>query len=326
MVADAELMSRTASGDREAFAALVDRHKNRLVNYLTSLTRDRERAEDFAQEAFVRVFESAGRYQERGQFLPYLFRIATNLLRTEERKARRRELLLHTFHRNGNGHAPSPQTELLQEEIGVRVASALARLPLRYRAPLLLREMEGWSYEDIAAALDCRAGDGQVTASSWTRGATTPIGVLLDEWRCTMTLNDNELGSVLRDLPRYEASGEFTNEVMARLERRPPKRPRSRTLVALAAGVVLAAGIWMGVRTYREHEARAQKAVRAEQLRQEYEALQRELRDLRSVAREASPVMELGGTPDVQFIFDLERFANELSTGGAQPISHRMTR
>lgn len=158
---DAELMSRVQTGDRGAFAVLVDRHKHRLVNYLSTLTRDRDRAEELAQDTFIRLFESAGRYDERGQLVPFLFRIATNLLRSEDRKKRRREVLLHMF--SGNGHhrsdnGTSPQEELLRKEVGQRVKKALAGVPLRYRSPLVLREMEGWSYRDIASALNCREG------------------------------------------------------------------------------------------------------------------------------------------------------------------------
>jgi len=158
---DAELAARMQGGDRAAFATLVNRHKHKLVNYLTGLMRDRDRSEELAQDVFLKLYQHRGRYQERGQFLPYLYRIATNLARSEERKRRRREFLLQKFSFNGNGRrelAPSPQTELLRNELGTRVGKAIEALPLRYRSPLVLREIEGWSYRDIAAALNCREG------------------------------------------------------------------------------------------------------------------------------------------------------------------------
>lgn len=159
-VDDAELLNRVQSGDRDAFAGLVNRHKDKLVNYLTVLVRDRGRAEELAQEVFLKLFVNVNRYQERGQFLPYLYRIATNLVRSEERTRRRRELLLRAFSSNGNGHRPqrSPHAELLSMEIEERVGEAIAALPLRFRSPLTLREIEGWSYRDIADALNCREG------------------------------------------------------------------------------------------------------------------------------------------------------------------------
>lgn len=151
-------MDRVQSGDRQAFVFLVDRHKHRLINYLTAMTRDRDQAEDIAQEAFVRLFTHSARYEERGQFVAYLYRIATNLLRAQERTRKRRELLLARFARSSRDNPSSPQDTLLHDEMEQRVADAIARLPLRYRAPLLLHEIEGWPYRDIAEALECREG------------------------------------------------------------------------------------------------------------------------------------------------------------------------
>ena len=69
---DADLMARVRSGDREAFAHLVDRHKDAMVNYLTRLTGSRDRAEEVAQETFVRLYRSASRYKEQGRLGGYL--------------------------------------------------------------------------------------------------------------------------------------------------------------------------------------------------------------------------------------------------------------
>jgi len=152
-------MRRVQEGDREAFAALVERHKAPLVRFLAALARDWGRAEEVAQDTFVRLFELSHKYEERGQFTPYLFRIAANLLRTQDRKERRRTILLKVFSMNG-GHStpPSPQTVCLRDELSHRLSDALAALPLRYRSPLVLRDMEGWSYADIARALSCGEG------------------------------------------------------------------------------------------------------------------------------------------------------------------------
>ena len=67
-------------------------------------------------------------------------------------------MLLKAFSRNGVDRTPSPQALCLQDELGLRLAEALSALPLRYRSPLLLREMDGWSYHDIARAMNCREG------------------------------------------------------------------------------------------------------------------------------------------------------------------------
>jgi RNA polymerase sigma-70 factor (ECF subfamily) len=166
-VTDAELMAEVRRGDREAFAGLINRHKDTLVNYLNRLTGCRDRAEDFAQEAFLRLYQSAPRYHEQGRLVPYLYRIATNLVRSEERKVRRWRFLSSAF--SYNGHQPGlagraglaergPQSQLIEKEIKEQVNEALAALPAHYRAPLVLREIEGWSYQDIAKAVGCREG------------------------------------------------------------------------------------------------------------------------------------------------------------------------
>jgi RNA polymerase sigma-70 factor (ECF subfamily) len=154
---DAELMARVREGDREAFADLVDRHKDAVVNYLARLTGDRDRAEDLGQETFLRLFRSARDYAEQGYLRAYLFRIATNLVRSEERREKRLRLLM-PFLRRSDYQAEPVTPGLLRQEAQRQVAAAVAALPLRYRVPLVLHEIEGWSYTDIAEETGCREG------------------------------------------------------------------------------------------------------------------------------------------------------------------------
>ncbi|HEY0593182.1 MAG TPA: sigma-70 family RNA polymerase sigma factor [Thermoanaerobaculia bacterium] len=155
---DAELMSRVRAGESAAFAGIVDRHKDALVNYLTHLWGERDRAEEFAQEAFLRLYQSAARYDERERLAPYLYRIATNLVRSEFRRLRRWRLLLPWIASAGAAADEAPHRRLFENEIQMKVRGALEALPVTYRAPLVLREIEGWSYQEIAAALGCREG------------------------------------------------------------------------------------------------------------------------------------------------------------------------
>jgi RNA polymerase sigma-70 factor (ECF subfamily) len=155
---DAIRMVRFKAGDREAFGDLVERHKNAVVNYLTHMTRDRDRAEELAQEAFLRLYLKASQYQERGQLVAYVMRIATNLLRSQERRSLRWRNLKGRVVANEEAPEPSPQSEVLSSEATAQVASALESLPPRFRAPIVLREIEGLSYREIATALRCREG------------------------------------------------------------------------------------------------------------------------------------------------------------------------
>ncbi len=155
---DADLMARIGKGDPEALGQLVDRHKDAMVNYLTRITGSRDRGEELAQEAFLRLFQAGPAYREQGRLIAYLFRIGTNLVRTAERRERRFRIVQGFLSSNGHSQAPVAQLNLLREEERRLVQRALAELPLRYRAPLVLAVVEGWSYQEIATLLGCREG------------------------------------------------------------------------------------------------------------------------------------------------------------------------
>jgi RNA polymerase sigma-70 factor, ECF subfamily len=155
---DSELMQRVCGGDDDAFAIIVDRYKDSLVNYLTHVVRSRERAEDVAQEAFVRLYRNAARYRDHERIAPYLFRIATNHTISEMRREKRWRLLLPRLEAGTTKHASLPDVGLLSDEVQRKVSAALETLPLKFRAPLALYEIEEWSYDDIARALGCRLG------------------------------------------------------------------------------------------------------------------------------------------------------------------------
>lgn len=155
---DDELMGRVRGGDREAFAVLVDRYKDPLVTYLARLSGDRDRAEDLAQETFLRLFRGAAGYVECGLLRAYLYRIATNLLRSEERRLRRLRLVAPLLLAVPPPEPAASAAGLLRDELQRQVAAAVAALPLRWRVPLVLHEIEGWPYAAIAAQLGLREG------------------------------------------------------------------------------------------------------------------------------------------------------------------------
>ena len=180
---DADLLSRTRAGEMEAFTVLVERHKNSLVNYLTRLVRCRDRAEDYAQESFVRVFKGKGNYEEQGNFGAYLYRIATNLVRSDERRRARwfalKPSLVAEIERRPASE-PLPHASMLSDEAQDRVTAAIEGLPLTYRAPVVLREIEGWSYARIAETLSLREG---TVKSRINRGKEKLRQALQEYWR-----------------------------------------------------------------------------------------------------------------------------------------------
>lgn len=157
-MSDDVLMQRVREGDDDAFAEIVDRYKDSLVNYLTHLVRSRDRAEEVAQDAFVRLYRNAANYKQQERLGPYLYRIATNLVVSEIRRERRWSLLLPRLNASTRSSEPSPDANLFTSEIQRQVSAAIAQLPLRYRAPLVLFEIEEWSYDEIAKALDAPTG------------------------------------------------------------------------------------------------------------------------------------------------------------------------
>lgn len=143
--ADAELMQRLAGGDRDALALLVLRHQHRVRSLAFRMTGRWDQADDLAQEAFLRLWRAAAGYQPTAAFSTWLYRIVVNLC-IDARKRRRL------------GHLPE-QTEaaanpvdggMLQAERSEAVQKAIAGLPERQRAVLVLHRFEGFSHERIA--------------------------------------------------------------------------------------------------------------------------------------------------------------------------------
>jgi len=178
---DGELFARVRRGDGDALAELVDRHKDALVGYLTRMAGCRDRAEDLAQEAFVRLVERSDGYREQGHLKAYLFRIATNLLRSSERRERRWGLLEPLFAYAAQGRvAPSQELRLLRDELAGQILDCLTDVPLHFRVPLVLRDIEEWSYQEIADLLGCAEG---TVKSRIHRGRELLRRLLQDRWK-----------------------------------------------------------------------------------------------------------------------------------------------
>ena len=160
MQTDSEIMERVRGGDKEAFEEIVDRHKNALLNYLTRLTGSRARAEDLAQDAFIKLFTHSSTYIEEGKLRSYLYRIASNLAISEHRKIKRHRVysMLTMKGANGTKLLPSPRSLVLASEAAVKLTEAIASLPLTFRVPLVLHEIEELPYGAVAEILKCKEG------------------------------------------------------------------------------------------------------------------------------------------------------------------------
>ena len=166
---DHALLEATRTGDEDAFAELVGRYRNQLTGYIYRITNDYDGAVDLAQETFVRLYRAVDRYQTSYAFSTYLYRIATNLAISELRKRKRRKLVSLTgfFQTTDRGEAreldpvderPLVDREMVATERRQAVQRAISTLPEKYRAPLILRDVEGRSYEEIARILQTSEG------------------------------------------------------------------------------------------------------------------------------------------------------------------------
>jgi len=162
---DAALMLRVKQDDAAAFAQLVDKYKQPVMNFAYRTLRDLTEAEDLAQTVFVQVYKSAGRYQPSAKFSTWLFTIARNLCLNEIRRRARHpaESLDQThadaddqpLHQIADHHVASPPEQLLHGELEDKIGQALAELPENQRTALLLCRQEELSYEEIAEVLGC---------------------------------------------------------------------------------------------------------------------------------------------------------------------------
>jgi RNA polymerase sigma-70 factor (ECF subfamily) len=166
---DHALLEATRTGDEAAFAELVGRYRHQITSYIYRMTSDYETAVDLSQETFVRVYRAADRYQASHAFSTYIYRIATNLAISELRRRKRRRLVSLTgFFQSRDGAPPAEfnppderplqDTALVERERRLAVERAIQTLPDRYRAPLVLRDVEGKSYEEIALILQTNEG------------------------------------------------------------------------------------------------------------------------------------------------------------------------
>ena len=153
---DAEAMERVQDGDWDAFAALVNRHRSRLARYLARLSGSTEAGEDLAQEAFVRLWLAARRYREEGRFEAYLYRIGTRFAQQAARRERRSAAFRNLIGRDDTTPAGDSAEPLFRDEVRREVEQALGRLPIRFRAPLVLAVMEERSHEEIGELLGIR--------------------------------------------------------------------------------------------------------------------------------------------------------------------------
>jgi RNA polymerase sigma-70 factor (ECF subfamily) len=174
---DHELIEATRSGDEGAFGEIMQRYRGPITNYLFRFLNDYEEAVDLAQETFVRVYFAIDRYHTQFAFSTYIYRIAANLAISEIRRRKRRRLMSLTglFQSEGDRQIefqPADERkradrEMLDDERDRQIAAAIAALPEKYRTPIILRDIQGKSYDEVAEIMGLGLG---TTKSRISRG------------------------------------------------------------------------------------------------------------------------------------------------------------
>lgn len=157
------LVQRSKNGDKEAFDILVQRYREPLFRFVYHNLRQREDAEDITQEAFVRAYLSIAQLKNNSLFKLWLFKIALNLIRDSKRSAKRKATVsLDSLEEKGDfpfeGKKSSSEDELERMELWKRIEEEIASLPAELREVIILRDLQGFTYEEISFLLRCPMG------------------------------------------------------------------------------------------------------------------------------------------------------------------------
>lgn len=167
---DAQLVARSLAGDTRAFELLVLKYQRRIQRLIARMVRDVDLVEDIAQETFIRAYRALHQFRGEAQFYTWLYRIAVNTAKKTLLDLKNDPLVTEAALRPAGdedetfqpGNEPiaeeTPETLLAAREIAVAVQEALEALPEDLRQAVTLREIEGLSYEDIAAVMACPIG------------------------------------------------------------------------------------------------------------------------------------------------------------------------
>jgi RNA polymerase sigma-70 factor (ECF subfamily) len=167
---DQPLVERAAADDKRAYELLVIKYQRRIERVIGRMVRDVDLVPDIAQESFVQAWLALPHFRGEARFYSWLYRIAVNTAKKFLMKLKRDRLVTEaalqpdddgdeTSRRTNELTAQStPETELAAREIAAAVNEAMENLPDDLRQAIVLREIEGFSYEDIAQAVDCPIG------------------------------------------------------------------------------------------------------------------------------------------------------------------------
>src|SRR5262245_5254654 len=150
---DVELMLRTKAGDDAAFAELFERYSNRLVSFAYRIVRNRWRAEELVQDAFLQIYRARERYSPCARFSTYIYRVVTNNCLNEIRRQDHEKTVPGETRPLADDTARGPDSVVMDRQIVTRIADMVRNLPFKQRAALLLSRVEGFDHREVASCL-----------------------------------------------------------------------------------------------------------------------------------------------------------------------------
>jgi RNA polymerase sigma-70 factor, ECF subfamily len=178
--AEVVLVERARGGDRAAFEELVRRYADRLYAVVLRFVADAGEAQEVTQEAFLRAWRGIHRFEGRSRFFTWLYRIGIN--EAKRRAARRPPVTVVSLDDEPIPEAPdwsqAPETRVRQADLRRLIEEAIRALPLEYRAPLILRDVEGLSTQEAAEVMDL----GEAAFKSRLHRARLAVRRALDEY------------------------------------------------------------------------------------------------------------------------------------------------
>lgn len=163
---DLELVQRVQSGDKKSFDLLVLKYQHKVVNLVLRYVHDQDQAMDIAQEAFIKAYKGLKNFRGDSAFYTWLYRIAINTAKnylvSQGRRTPNIDIDAEEAEQYEGATAlkeyGTPEHEMLTEEIRMVISNAIDILPEDLRTAIMLRELEGMSYDEIAEAMDCPIG------------------------------------------------------------------------------------------------------------------------------------------------------------------------
>ncbi|MGB5625271.1 MAG: RNA polymerase sigma factor RpoE [Woeseiaceae bacterium] len=163
---DKKLVKRVQRGDKGAFDLLVLKYQHKIVNLVMRYVRDPELALDITQEAFIKAYRALPRFRGDSAFYTWMYRIAVNTAKNHLAAQRRRPMNVDLDFQDPDQYdlhaqlkeTDTPEAITLSNELKETIENAIAGLPEDLRTAIILRELEGMSYEEIAQTMECPVG------------------------------------------------------------------------------------------------------------------------------------------------------------------------